>query len=459
MAYSVVLYTASKKYNSTAQPAGVGLSISCKLKDNSSIINPTIIIDFSTITNPTPKEYNMAYISEFSRYYWVEDVRFVFGVWEYTLKVDVLASWKTNIGTQSLYITRSSSNYDTSIVDSFYPVKTGTTFSATTQASNPFATAFGSGYFVVGIINADTGAVGAVSYYVFDNTQFRNFAAYMLGTTAYWGAVEITDQLLKCLYNPFQYVVSCTWLPVTPPTSGAVASVKVGWWDIPVAASRLSATVRTGGTITVTIPVHPDSSTRSFLKGEPFSSYYLDFPPFGAFSVPAAYLVNASYIDFAWSVDCITGEGKLSMGAENASQPFNIVHGKIGVPVQLAQMAPDVASAIQSITPSTPFNWLNDTLAQVSNITSAIITSFLPMQTTSSNGGFSAGYYPITLTGTFAYLAPEDVAEFGRPCCKNLTINTLTGFVQCLHGDVQIPCTESELREIRTFLETGFFYE
>lgn len=459
MAYSVVFYTVSKKLNSTAQPAGVGTSISCKLKDRSSIINPTIVVDFSTVTGATPKAYNMVYISEFSRYYWIEDVSFVFGVWEYRLSVDVLASWKTNIGASTLYVTRSSSNYDTSIVDSFYPIKTGVTFSATSQASNPFATAFGNGYFVVGVINADTSAVGAVSYYVFTNAEFRAFAAYLLGTTSYWGTVEISDQLLKCLYNPFQYVVSCTWVPVSPPTSGSINTIKVGWWDIPATCSRLSATVRTAGTATITIPVHPDGATRTFLKGEPFSSYYLEFPPFGAFSIPASYLVNAAYVDFAWSVDCITGEGKLSIGADNAAQPFNIVHGQIGVPIQLAQMAPDVAGSIQSITPSTKFDWLNESLSMVSNIASAIITSYLPMQSTGGNGGFSAGYYPIKLTGTFAYLADEDVTEFGRPSCKNLTINTLTGYVQCLHGDIQIPCTKSELAEIRTFLETGFFYE
>lgn len=462
MAYSVVLYTASKKYNSTAQPASVGLTISCKLKDGSSIINPTIIVDFSTITNPTPQAYNMAYISEFARYYWIDDVRFVFGVWEYTLRVDVLASWKNNIGNQTLYVTRSSSNYDTSIVDSFYPIKTGVTFSATTQNANPFATAFGNGYFVVGIINADSSAVGAVSYYVFTNTEFRAFAAYLLGNTAYWGTTEVSDQLLKCLYNPFQYVVSCTWMPVQPPVSGTINSIKVGWWDLPVSASRLSATVRTSGTVTITIPVHPDGNTRTFLKSEPFTNYYLDFPPFGSFSIPASYLVNASYIDFAWNVDSITGEGKLQMGAENSAQPFNIVQGQVGIPVTLSQMTPDFESAVMS-TMSEPNTiadiFINNTMAELSRVASAVLAAFRPVQTIGKNGGFSAGYYPIKLIGTFAYLVPEDIAEFGRPCCKNLTINTLSGYVQCLHGDVLIPCTESELREIRSFLETGFFYE
>lgn len=459
MAYSVTLYQVSKKLNSTAQPAGLGLQISCKLKDGSGILNPVIVLDFTQVQNWEPQDFNMAYIGEFSRYYWITDIRYIFGLWEFSLRVDVLASWKTAIGSQSMYVMRSASNYDTSIVDTFYPIKTGVTFSATTQAGNPFAESFANGYFVVGLINGDTSGVGAVSYYVFTNAEFRAFAAYVLGNTAYWGLTEVTDQLLKCLYNPFQYVVSCTWLPVAPPTSGAVNPVKLGWWDIPVSASRLSATVRTGGTVTIQIPRHPDGATRTFLYGEPFSSYYLDFPPFGAFSIPSAYLVNATYVDFSWSVDCITGNGKLQMGADNASTPFDIIQGQVGVPVQLAQMMPDIPGLINQVVPSTGIDVVDSVLKTAGNIASAIIATKLPMQTSGSNGGFSSGYYPIRLTGTFAYLAPENLAEFGRPCCKTLTLSTLTGFIQCASDDFLIPATETELAEISNFMTNGFYYE
>lgn len=459
MPYMVTLYKVSKKINSTAQPAGPGLQTICKLKDGSGILNPTIVLDFTQEQTWEPQNFNMAYIPEFSRYYWITDIRYIMGLWEFSLRVDVLASWKTQIGAQSMYVMRSASNYDTSLVDTFYPIKTGVTFTATTQASNPFATAFGSGYFVVGIINGDSTAVGAVAYYVFTSAEFRTFASYVLGNTAYWGITEVSDQLLKCLYNPFQYVVSCTWLPVAPPTSGTVNPVKVGWWDIPVGASRLSATVRTSGTVTITIPKHPGGTDRKFLLGEPFTTYYLDFPPFGAFSVPSAYLVDASYIDFSWSVDCITGQGKLQMGAENASTPFDIIQGQIGVQVQLAQMMPDIPGLINQVVPTTHIGWVDSLLNTAGNIASAVIATKLPMQTTGANGGFSAGYYPIRLTGTFAYLADENLSEFGRPCCKTLTINTLSGFVQCASEDFLIPATSDELSEIAGYLTSGFYYE
>lgn len=459
MAYTVNMYTFSKKRNSTAQPTGDGTVFSCKVKDGSGILNPTLILDFREIVGVEPQNLNYAYISEFSRYYFITDWSYIAGLWECYLTVDVLASWKTSIGSQNLYILRSASSYDTTIVDTAYPTKTGVTFSATTQNSNPFATTFSAGSFVVGIINNDSSAIGAVSYYIFTNAEFRAFAAYLLGSTSYWGTTEISDQLLKCLYNPFQYIVSCTWLPVSPPAGAAVSAVPVGWWSIPVSATRLSGTVRTAGTVTVTIPKHPNGATRNYFYGEPFSTYYLDFPPFGAFTIPAAYLVSASYVDFAWNVDCITGQGKLQMGADNSAQPFNIVHGQVGVPVQLAQMTPDVMGAIQQVIPQSRNDTVNSVIQTLGNIASAWIQSQLPMQTTGGTGGFSAGYYPIRLTGIFAYQTTESIAEFGRPYCQNATISSLSGFVQCAHTDFAIPATDPEIGEIGSYLTSGFFYE
>lgn len=458
MAYSITFWQFSKKENSTARPTATGLDFSCKLKDDTPLLAPTIILEWANqLTDP--QIYNYAYISEFSRYYFVTDWRFKFGLWECSLTVDVLASWKTEIGTQSMYVLRSASSFDTAIPDKTYPIKTGATFSAETNNLNPFAASYSQGYFVCGIINGDSGSVGAVSYYVFTSAEFRAFASYLLGNNAYWGLIEISDQLMKLLYNPFQYVVSCTWLPVSPPMGAAVASVPVGWWDIPVSATRLSGSVRASGSATVQIPKHPGGATRTYLLDEPFSSYYLDFPPFGNFSIPAGYLTTATTIDFQWDCDCITGIGRLMMGADNAAKPFNIVSGAVGVDIQLAQMGINGKQIMQQAIPDTKYDWLDTALNMLGNIGSAWIAKQTPMQTTGGNGGFSAGYYPIRLTGIFVNPAPENIAEFGRPLCNTVTLNTLTGFVQCAHADFEIPAYASEIAEIGNYLTSGFFYE
>ena len=69
---NVTFYTFAKRENSTAQP-GAGITsktYDCKLKENTSIINPTIEIVKEAAQNYTDLlSYNYAYISDFGRYY------------------------------------------------------------------------------------------------------------------------------------------------------------------------------------------------------------------------------------------------------------------------------------------------------------------------------------------------------------------------------------------------------
>ena len=460
MAYNVKVFRFSKKKNSTAQPTNATqqLEFACKLMDGSGMLNPTFLLDFSIILNEQPYNYNYAYVSEWNRYYFISDWSYKLGLWHCTMTVDVLASWKGAIGDLYTYILRSSSNYDRYLPDNLYPIKSGATFSTEQNNSNPFAVTYSGGYFVTGIINSDSGGYGAVNYYVFTASQFRVFCNYLLSNTGIYNVSDISDELLKVLYNPFQYIVSCIWLPVQPITGVVLTSIPIGWWTVPATGARLSNTVRVSGTVTCAIPRNPEGTTKQFMYGEPYTEYYLDFPPFGSFSISADNLINATLLDMAWNVDCITGMGRLQMGANNA-QPFNIVHAQIGVPIQLAQMTPDVFGALQQSIGSTGFEWADNIIKTLGNVGNALVAKMYPMQTTGSNGGFMAGYYPIKLTGIFHGVAQENLAEFGAPCCKTLTISTLTGFVLCAHGEFVGPCTDSETDQINAFLTSGFFYE
>ena len=69
------------------------LSLNGNLREESSIINPTILVEHSNLT-----VYNYAYIPEFNRYYFISEMTSVRnGLWRVTLSVDVLESYKTDI--------------------------------------------------------------------------------------------------------------------------------------------------------------------------------------------------------------------------------------------------------------------------------------------------------------------------------------------------------------------------
>ena len=68
-------------------------TISGTLRDETSIINPIIIIN-----NTTPIRYNYAYIPEFKRYYYINNIESVRNnVWKLYLQVDPLMSFKGDI--------------------------------------------------------------------------------------------------------------------------------------------------------------------------------------------------------------------------------------------------------------------------------------------------------------------------------------------------------------------------
>jgi len=82
-------------------------------KDITSITNPSILIESDYI------QFNYVYISELHRWYFVEEVIMVKNrLWQVRLKVDVLMTYKYEIGQQQAYIARNEFDYNPDIIDS-----------------------------------------------------------------------------------------------------------------------------------------------------------------------------------------------------------------------------------------------------------------------------------------------------------------------------------------------------
>ena len=124
MAITVDFYTFSKKTNSTRQPTGTAaLSASCYLKDTTSITTPVIELK----RGDSPIGYNYAHISAFNRYYFIDDITWEAGVWLVSMHCDVLATYKSDIGSHSCYVLRSANSYNGDIIDALYPATSAVT--------------------------------------------------------------------------------------------------------------------------------------------------------------------------------------------------------------------------------------------------------------------------------------------------------------------------------------------
>ena len=96
----------------TADPAVIhkenyitlGSDVNCQVKENSTIINPTLIVKYSTID---PAKDNYAFIDKWGRYYYITNIRFITGDRaEVDLAVDVLHTYRADSDSMNVYVSR-----------------------------------------------------------------------------------------------------------------------------------------------------------------------------------------------------------------------------------------------------------------------------------------------------------------------------------------------------------------
>ncbi len=459
MAIEIEFYTFNKNPNSTKQPLSVGKIFSCNLIEPTSLTAPDIALTIDV--NPTA--FNYAHIPVFSRYYFVNDWTYSNGRWIASLNVDTLASFKTYIGASRQYVIRSAASYDPDIIDTFYPTKNDIQVSITSGAtleggeSNPFKYSLTDGRYIVGIINGDSGAVGCVSYYAFTNAQFRALCNKLMGTTdwMYEGIEEIGEELTKVIFNPFQYVASCIWLPIVD-VGGSSGSVKYGWWDLGVSATKISGQVSATG-VSFKLPKHPQQARGSYLNGAPFTRHFLDWPCFGRIALDANILKDFDTVVADVYIDPVSGIGTLRVAP--GAMPIYTQQTQIGVPIQLAQMASNYVGAAGNIANGIASALSFDIGGVFQSIGNAVESAMPTLSTTGKNGSISAFRFSPTLCTEFYTVVDDDVEHRGKPLCKDVVISSIPGFIVCADAELEAPCTSQELDTIKNYLNGGFYYE
>ena len=116
----IYLYKFNKRPNSTAQPLPTaGKAFTVQIKDECSFITPVLRFTPDNLVSGvfSPVAYNYVQIAYWQRFYYITDWQYINGSWEATLSVDVLASFKAEIGSTSAYVVRAAGASDGSIID------------------------------------------------------------------------------------------------------------------------------------------------------------------------------------------------------------------------------------------------------------------------------------------------------------------------------------------------------
>lgn len=503
---NIDFYSFTKRNNSTAQPATGATTLSCQLKDDTSMVTPTLVIK-AVPANWSPI-WNYCKIAKFNRYYFIKDWRWTLGVWEADCVVDVLASFKTQIGNLSEYVLRSSFTSNGYIADMQYPATSETQVSAV-LLTNRFQSVFAGGYYVLGVISNDSSsAQGAVTYYLMTPAQLAALKAYMMsdafmqdqGLTVQTVTDVIPTELLKTLYNPYQYIASCTWLPF-PSTEFlssllTLSSIAFGWFDPTDSGTTIQGyRINANGYVKtfserIAVNGHPQGLARGhFLEHAPYTERMLFYPPFGSIPINDDSIEAWDFLRLELTVDMVLGDAVLTVFhdrpiSESSYNNMGViarVSAPLAVPIQLAQTTVDInGSANAAVTMAAQgtvkaflssassgagvLGTLIETGKAAANSAVSAIGDVLSnpvgqLQTSGTNGSLAQYATHPYFVKKYRIMADDDNTQKGRPLCQVKTLNTIPGFIMVDSPDVPINCFETEREQIISFLASGFFYE
>lgn len=444
----IYLYSFNKRNNSTKIPSG-GVKVSGQIKEPSSLINPSI--SFGGVE----PEYNYAHIPRFGRYYWIREWTFTGGLWVASMEVDVLASWKSYIGSSTQFVVRSSAAYDGEVIDSMYPATNKAT-TVQTYSEDPWsAGASFHPHYIVGILG--NGEVfGAVTYYCLSGGEFLALGQYLLGSFDYMGTDfgPYTLDYMKSAFNPIQYITSIVVVPFYS-SYGSTDNLKFGWWELPITAEYAEPSRE--WVLNFEVPKHPQANRGGYLNGPPYSSYTLYIPQFGQIPLDGNVLSGVTSISCKVKYDVRSSNATLTVFAGDCL--LYTATAFFGANVQIGQISTNKMEQIGALFGMAAAMFNGDIGGAISGGVDALKSAYPQVQSKGSSGVLTAFETPPRLDAKFMEITAEDNSNIGRPYYKPARLSSLPGFIMTREADIAAPATAEEITRIENELNGGIFYE
>lgn len=456
MSISITVYSGFKKnINSLKIPTG-GTTINATLKAPTSEMTPTFVL--------SGFDLSWNYIKWGSTYYYVHDIVILSNTQaEYHCEKDVLATFRSDILSSSQFVTRNANTYQPYLADSAYPALNESVMDST-LLSTWNAGINTTGTYVVGLVNK--AATGGVAYYSMSGASFSTFMSYLFSDSWLDPNADIGVEIQKELVNPFQYVVSCMWFPLS--ITGDMAQISFGYWDTGQYVGKISESARVVTMeSTGNLPRHPQATTHGIaMNGSPYSRFALDCWCFGHIPIDPLPFVGNSAIGLRIEVDTFTGAAILTI-TNSGGKIVNRVSNQFGVPIQISQITQSIINPVaNTVGAAASFvggvvtgNVAGGVLSAASGVISAIESAMPQVQSMGAVGSKIAYLTTPSITGEFYKLPTLAPAKLGRPLMSQNTLSNLTGFTMCEHVDLNSAACPEEKQKIIEYMTSGFFIE
>lgn len=502
MAFNVSFYQFSKRQNSTATPTGSGQTFACLANEPLNVLEPVIRLELAYTTSIPISVYNYARIPNFERWYWVTGWTLVDGLWEARLRVDPLASWKTQIGSNSCYVYRSSYSYDLNVIDTMYPtvnrvrkLQISVPKIWTVGGQNAAGQAADTGVYVLGIAGTN-----GTRFYAFDPAYLRTFLAYIFSNTFYeqvlgtFGAQEYPEA--KVAVNPMQFITSAYYVPIGLIDAGywgirhedAINHIPVGPVMVPPAAdfsnqrcyplpdNATSASIFDIDTTAGDFQ-HPQADERGrWLNLAPYTSYRLFYPPFGLIELDPAEINSHDNLRIRVTLDARCCQVMLEVQVYDTAANIRTIYrctGSFGVQIPVSNVIQPGTGTLQPLLTAgagilggaasmASGSIGGGLLAMAQGVEGAVgqaVQGQIPHLSTMGGPGSTAAMDGTPkLYVTQWYMANDDLAGRGRPLMAVRQLSGIPGYIQADADELSVACTETELEEIRAAVSGGFFY-
>lgn len=444
-----------KKVNSTIQPGTAQAVLNVNIKDKTSILNPVFLI-----SGDLPDSLShLTYVAWNSRFYFVTDV-----VWtsknqaEIHCKVDVLATYKGDIAGSTFLVERSAQNYNPYLYDKGVIPESYVGTSGSRVGTMPSTWDVNDGCFLVRVVGGGGTSPTGITTYAMNSIGLNHIMEGMFNANNY---SFLSDETIKSFFNPFQYIVSVMWFPLTVQSvaSGDYQHIKLGWWDSSALGSY--AIVNSKSANLHTTIARPSTLPEDFRATSPqWTVMKIYLPGCGTFFInPAEVLTD---LDIYYNIDLLTGQAQANVYHPSGNYMIGSYTGQAGVPVSIGQLDVNAGATAKSL-----ITGLGSLIS--GNVGGALGSAFDTIQNVAqptpsvngSNGNRSALIAKPNPTLYYYIYTPSgwDVLRLGRMCRKTLQLSELTGFIQCTNASIDLKGTLEEKQEVNKFLNGGFYLE
>lgn len=468
-------YTFSKRKNSTKQPAGTdGVIRTVTLKNPTSVVNPVFVMDTAG------SNVNYIYCAELGRYYFVTDAIWINKeICELHCAVDVLASYKTQIGNTAANVEYCASSGNIKITDprnkpTFDTVEKKTTLgSLTTMGFSDV------GCFIVGIASNQ-----GLNYYKMNESEFRDLCQNLFNISHAQALSNQFFDLASCIVSAVwsAYVPDASILSLTPVTIGGdttsepqIASLELGsFWRITRRLDSFSF-----GQKSIAFPSGDHGLSFNYLDMAPFTSGVLYLPFVGCVPLDLDVYAPGRAIRIKGAIDHYTGDityilsnadgdvistyqGNCATNIPVSGQSYNAI-GKVASGLSALGGLASIAAGV--VTKN-----VGAVGAGVGALANAALSNYQSGQMhTHTNGSLSSAVSAklsldliasvITRVPSTWSINTEYKNISGMPYFKTAVINTLSGYVQCNEASVDITGTSGEKDAVNGYVNSGFYYE